>query len=166
MKLSDLIHAPSIIADLQAKDRNGVIRELVQSLADYGAIRPEHVETIARATITRENQGSTGFGKGVAVPHVKHPCIEKLVATIGRSSHGVDFAALDRAPVYTVVLLVSPKSTGDEHLQAMAEDDHLAAMEKIFRYLQRDSARRFLRQAESRETIIELIQEADDLHDE
>ena len=68
--------------------------------------------------------------------------------------------------MYTVVLLVSPKSTEDDPLAATKEDDHLAAMEKIFRYLQRDSARRFLRQAESRETIIELIQEADDLHDE
>lgn len=157
MKLSDLVHAPSVIADLKAKDRNGVIRELIQSLADHGAIRPEHVETIARATIARENQGSTGFGKGVAVPHVKHQCIEKMTATIGRSTHGVDFAALDRAPVYTVVMLMSPAS---------APDEHLAAMEKIFRYLQRESFRRFLRQAETRETIIELIQEADDLHDE
>ena len=157
MKLSDLVHAPSVIADLKAKDRNGVIRELIQSLADHGAIRPEHVETIARATIARENQGSTGFGKGVAVPHVKHQCIEEMTATIGRSTHGVDFAALDRAPVYTVVMLMSPAS---------APDEHLAAMEKIFRYLQRESFRRFLRQAESRETIIELIQEADDLHDE
>ncbi len=157
MKLSDLVHAPSVIADLKAKDRNGVIRELIQSLADHGAIRPEHVETIARATIARENQGSTGFGKGVAVPHVKHQCIEEMTATIGRSTHGVDFAALDRAPVYAVVMLMSPAS---------APDEHLAAMEKIFRYLQRESFRRFLRQAESRETIIELIQEADDLHDE
>jgi mannitol/fructose-specific phosphotransferase system IIA component (Ntr-type) len=157
MKLSDLVHAPSVIADLKAKDRNGVIRELIQSLADHGAIRPEHVETVARATIARENQGSTGFGKGVAVPHVKHQCIEEMTATIGRSTHGVDFAALDRAPVYTVVMLMSPAS---------APDEHLAAMEKIFRYLQRESFRRFLRQAESRETIIELIQEADDLHDE
>jgi mannitol/fructose-specific phosphotransferase system IIA component (Ntr-type) len=157
MKLSDLVRGPSVIADLKAKDRNGVIRELIQSLADHGAIRPEHVETIARATIARENQGSTGFGKGVAVPHVKHQCIEEMTATIGRSTHGVDFAALDRAPVYTVVMLMSPAS---------APDEHLAAMEKIFRYLQRESFRRFLRQAESRKTIIELIQEADDLHDE
>ena len=157
MRLSDLIHAPSVVARLKATDRNGVIRELIKSLADHGAIRQEHVETIARATIGRENQGSTGFGKGVAVPHVKHQCVEKMTATIGRSSHGVDFAALDRAPVYTIVMLMSPAS---------APDEHLAAMEKIFRYLQRESFRRFLRQAEERETIVELIEEADDLHNE
>ena len=154
MRLSDLIDASSVVADLKATDRNGVIRELIQSLADHGAIQAEHVETAVRATIVRENQGSTGFGKGVAVPHVKHQCIEKMIATIGRSSHGVDFSALDRAPVYTIVMLLSPPSTPEEHL---------AAMEKIFRYLQRDNFRRFLRQAETGEAIVALIKEADDM---
>ena len=153
MKLSELIHNPSIVADLQATDRNGVIRELTESLAEHGAIQRPHIETVVRATIARENSGSTGFGKGVAVPHIKHVCIEKMVATIGRSSHGVDFAALDRAPVYTVVMLLSPQD---------AQDEHLAAMEKVFRCLQRESFRRFLRQSETREAIIDLIAELDD----
>ena len=157
MRLSDLIHAESVIPELKATDRNGVIRELVQSLADHGAIEREHVETVARAAIARERQGSTGFGKGVAVPHVKHECVERMTATIGRSSHGVDFAALDRAPVYTVVLLLSPTN---------ASEDHLAAMERIFRYLQRENFRRFLRQADTHEAIMELIGEADDLQDD
>lgn len=153
MKLSDLIHAPSVVPKLEATDRNGVIRELIRSLAEHGVVNPEHSETIARATIAREKQGSTGFGKGVAVPHVKHERIDKMVATIGRSSHGVDFAALDRGPVYTVIMLLSPASEPEEHL---------AAMERIFRYLQRENSRRFLRQADTHEAIIDLINEADD----
>ncbi len=156
MRLSELIHAPSIVSELQATDRNGVIRELIQSLADKGAIPAEHVEAVARATIARENQGSTGFGKGVAVPHVKHAAVETMTATIGRSSHGVDFAALDRAPVYTIVMLVSPPTKPEEHL---------AAMEKVFRYLQRENFRRFLRQAETHEALVDLIQEADDFQE-
>lgn len=157
MRLSELIQASAIVPDLQATDRNGVIRELIKSLADHGAVDDEHVETIARATIARENQGSTGFGKGVAVPHVKHQRIKKMTATIGRSSDGVDFAALDRAPVYTIVLLMSPQSLPEEHL---------AAMERIFRYLRRENFRRFLRQADSQEAIVDLIREADDAKDE
>ena len=157
MRLSDLIHAESVIPELKATDRNGVIRELIQSLADHNAINPEDVETIARAAIARERQGSTGFGKGVAVPHVKHERVERMTATIGRSSHGVDFAALDRAPVYAVVMLLSPMNN---------PEDHLAAMERIFRYLQRDNFRRFLRQADTHEGIMELIREADDLQDD
>jgi mannitol/fructose-specific phosphotransferase system IIA component (Ntr-type) len=157
MKLSDLIHGPSVVPELEAADRNGVIRELIQSLADHNEVKQEHVEAIARATIARENQGSTGFGKGVAVPHVKHQCIEKMTATIGRSSHGVDFAALDRLPVYTIVMLLSPAS---------APEEHLAAMERIFRHLQRDSFRRFLRQSETREAIMDLVHEADEKRNE
>ena len=157
MNLSELLHEPSVIPELQATDRNSVIRELVQSLADHGAIAAKDAETVARAAINRERQGSTGFGKGVAVPHVKHECIKKMIATIGRSSRGVDFAALDRAPVFTVVMLLSPTN---------APEEHLAAMEKIFRYLQREKFRRFLRQADTRETIVELVQEADELQDD
>jgi len=153
VKLADFVHGPSVIHELKATDRNGVIRELVQSLADNGAIPQDTVETIARSAISRENQGSTGFGKGVAVPHVKHECIPKMTACIGRSSHGIDFAALDRAPVYMVFILLSPSK---------APEEHLAAMERIFRYLQRDGFRRFLRQSESREAILDLIKEADE----
>ncbi len=157
MKLSELIHGPSVIPELTSNDRNGVIRELIQSLADHGALDTSAVETAARAAIARENQGSTGFGKGVAVPHVKHDCIKNMSATIGRSSRGVDFSALDRAPVYTVVLLLSP---------ANAPEEHLGAMEKIFRYLQRENFRRFLRQADTAEAITELIAEADEAQGE
>lgn len=153
MKLSELISGPSVIPELEATDRNGVIRELMQSLADHGALDADAVDAVVRAVITRENQGSTGFGKGVAVPHVKHQRVTKMTATIGRSSRGVDFAALDRAPVFTVVLLLSP---ADE------PDTHLAAMERIFRYLQRESFRKFLRQADTHEAIMDLIREADE----
>ena len=152
MKLSDFIVKEAVIPELQSTDRNGVIRELVESLKKRDKISPGDVEAIVRAVVQRENQGSTGFGKGVAVPHAKHPTIKKMVATIGRSSAGVDFAALDRSPVYSVVLLLSPQDHPDEHLQAM---------ENIFRHLQQDNFRRFLRQADTVEAIIDLIEEAE-----
>ncbi len=152
MKLSDFVKSKAIIANLEPTDRNGVIRALVASLSAAGEIDAADVETIAKAIIQRENQGSTGFGKGVAVPHVKHPKIKRIMAAVGRSAQGVDFAALDRAPVYTVVLLLSPPESPDGHLQAM---------ENIFRHLQRDNFRRFLRQAETQDAIVELIKEAD-----
>jgi mannitol/fructose-specific phosphotransferase system IIA component (Ntr-type) len=154
MKLTDFFVRDALVPEFEATDRNGVIRELVGALANAGAVDPEQADNVARIAIKRENEGSTGFGKGVAVPHVKSDAVTKMVATMGRSSAGVDFAALDRAPVYTVVLLVSPKDDPDAHL---------AAMEQIFRHLQRDNFRRFLRQAETREALIELLEEADEL---
>jgi len=154
MKLSDFFVSDAVIPELQATDRNGVIRELMASLAAATGLDEAQAAAISKAVIARENQGSTGFGKGVAVPHVKHPAVKRIMATIGRSSAGVDFAALDRAPVYIVVLLLSPPDNPDQHL---------ASMENIFRHLQRDNFRRFLRQASTKEEINDNIREADEL---
>lgn len=153
MKLMDFVVPEAIIANLTATDRNGVIREMISALASAGAIESGDIDTLVKSVIQRENQGSTGFGKGVAVPHVKHACIPHIMAAVGRSAAGVDFSALDRAPVYAIVLLASP---------ADSPDGHLAAMEKIFKHLQQDNFRRFLRQAQTSAAIIELLQEADE----
>ncbi len=152
MKLGDFFSKEAVIPELKATDRNGVIRELVAALESAGALEPDQVEQVAKAVIQRENQGSTGFGKGVAVPHAKHAGVKRMIATIGRTGTGVDFAALDRAPVYIVMLLLSPLGS---------PDGHLAAMESIFKHLQRDNFRRFLRQSETTQEIAELIEEAD-----
>ena len=154
MKLVDFIRTDAIIPELQATDRNGVIRELVESLAKSTGLSEQDTAAIVKAIIVRENQGTTGFGKGVAIPHVKHPAVKQIAGAIGRSSVGIDFTSHDRAPVYLVVLLLSPPDNPDQHL---------ASMENIFRHLQRENFRRFMRQAASKEEIIELIQEADEL---
>ena len=154
MKLSDIIVKEAIIPDLQAKDRDGVIEEIVNKLVKVGQLSAKEAPEIIKAIIKREKQGSTGFGKGVAVPHVKHSGSKSLIATISRSSNGVDFAALDRAPVYIVVLLLSPPDNPEEHLRAM---------ETIFKHLQRDNFRKFLRQAQNEKQIIELINEAEEI---
>jgi len=152
LRLSDLINAGSVIPELAGQDSNSVIRELVQSLADNGAIEPAHVETITKAVIARESHGSTGFGKGIAVPHVKHSCVTRTVATIGISRAGVDFAALDGDPVYIILILLGPADAPKEHLEAMAN---------IFRHFQCADVRCFMRQADTRDEIVELIAEAD-----
>jgi nitrogen PTS system EIIA component len=152
MKLRDFIVSEAVVAELSASDRDGVIRELVTSLAAAGAVAKEAVDEVVAALVKREMNGSTGFGKGVAVPHVKHPKVQKMAGTIGRSVNGVDFAALDHQPVYSVVLLLSPENQPQQHLQAM---------NIIFSNLQRDMFRRFLRQSTTREGIVELLDEAD-----
>ena len=154
MKLSDIVVPEAVIPQLTANDRNGVIREMVDLLAGRIGLAEEDTAAVVKALIQRENQGSTGLGKGVAVPHVKHKSIKSVVAGFGRSEPGVDFAALDRGPVYSVFLLLSP---------ADKPDDHLAAMEKIFKSLQNDKFRRFLRQTATREELVALMAEADEI---
>jgi mannitol/fructose-specific phosphotransferase system IIA component (Ntr-type) len=152
MKLSDFIVADAIRPELAATDRDGAIRELVTALATAGGIPESAVDEIVAALVKREQTGSTGFGKGVAVPHVKHPKVSKMAGAVGRSAVGIDFAALDHQPVYTIFLLLSPDNQPQQHLQAM---------NIIFTNLQKDMFRKFLRQSTTREAIVELLDEAD-----
>ena len=152
MKLNEFIVADAIVAELAATDRDGALRELVTSLSEAGALPADSVDEVVASLIKREQNGSTGFGKGVAVPHVKHPKVSKMSGTVGRSVNGIDFAALDHQPVYSIFLLLSPDNQPQQHLQAM---------NIVFSNLQKDMFRRFLRQAATREAITELLDEAD-----
>lgn len=152
MKLSDFLVPEAFVPQLQNTDRDGAIGELTDALVAGGAVPVTLRDDLVAQIIEREELGSTGFGRGVAVPHVKHKNVVKMCATIGVSQKGVDFNALDKAPVYSIVLLLSPQDNPDEHLQAM---------ENIFSHLQKDTFRRFLRQASTVEEITDLLHEAD-----
>jgi len=152
MKLNDFVVKEAIIPDLQATDKRNVIEQMIDKLIEAGAASKSLRAAMIKNIMEREGHGSTGFGKGVAVPHVKHEKIKKMAAGIAVSSSGVDFAALDKLPVYSIVLLLSPKDKPDEHLQAM---------ENIFSNLQKDTFRRFLRQSSTVEQVVDLIHDAD-----
>jgi mannitol/fructose-specific phosphotransferase system IIA component (Ntr-type) len=152
MKLMDIIVESAIIPDLKSTSRDGVITELVEALIASGCISKKQQDDFTKAIIRRENKGSTGFGHGVAVPHVKHADIASMQIAIGNSPEGIDFKALDREPVYSVVLLLSPEDQPENHLDAM---------EAIFSSLSQDTFRRFLRQATTVEDVITLLGETD-----
>jgi mannitol/fructose-specific phosphotransferase system IIA component (Ntr-type) len=153
MKLSDFVCIEAAITELQASDRDGAIMELVSALGETGRFNKGKSREIAAEVIKRENEASTGLGKGVAVPHVKHKAVKDVIATIGQSSAGINFFALDKQPVYSVILLISPMDDPDKHLQAM---------EKIFRHLQQEKFRKFLRQCRSNQQIEDPINEVDE----
>ena len=153
MKFSDFVCFEATVPELRAGDRDGVIAELVSSLDEAGKLGKGKCQEITAEMIKRENEASTGMGKGVAMPHVKHDAVTDVVAVIGQSSAGVGFFALDKQPVYSVILMVSPVDNSDKHLQAM---------ESVFKHLQQEKFRRFLRMCRSSEQIRELLVEADE----
>jgi PTS system nitrogen regulatory IIA component len=141
MKMTDVVVPGAIVPELTATERDDVIIELVDKLIAAGAADAGTARNCSPSSSSGNGKGSTGFGRGVAVPHVKHPSVKKMSAAIGLSERGVDFAALDKQPVYSVFLLLSPEDRPEEHLQAM---------EVIFKNLSKDTFRRFLRQAGER----------------
>ena len=85
MKFADFITKKAIRAELKAQTKEGVIEELVQALLDSGDVDADQREDIIASIMKREELGSTGIGRGVAVPHTKHPSVQKLVGTVGVS---------------------------------------------------------------------------------
>lgn len=152
MKFADFITPEAIQSELKADDKEGVIREMVRALVEAGRIRAADYESIVRAVLNREELGSTGIGRGVAVPHTKHPSVDRLVGSVAISREGVDFDALDGEKVNLFFLLISPQDR---------PGDHLRALENIARQLRDETFCRFLKQARSAEDIRQLLEEAD-----
>ena len=152
MRFADFICRDAILAQLNAIDKEGAIREMVQSLCKAGKDEKEEYESIVKAILKREELGSTGIGRGVAVPHTKHPSVDRLVGSVAVSPQGVDFASLDGEVVHLFFLLISPPDR---------PGDHLRALENISRQLRDDTFSKFLKQAKSVEDIQTLLNEAD-----
>jgi len=153
MKLLDIVVKKAIIPSLAATERDAAINEIIDALVEAGTLSPKLRDEFVKAVIKRENRGSTGFGHGVAVPHVKHAAIRKMAVAVAVSPEGVDFNALDKQPVYSILLLLSPDDQPEEHLDAM---------EAIFANLSKERFRRFLRQAKTVDDVLTLLNEADE----
>src|SRR5207237_5918343 len=132
--------------------KEGVIREMVESLRAAGYFKGGEPDDIVRAILKRELLGSTGIGRGVAIPHTKHNSVERLIGTVALSKGGVAFDSLDGEPVHVFVLLISPQDR---------PGDHLRALENVSRSLRDDGFVRSLRQATTREAIWDLLGELD-----
>lgn len=152
MKLTDFVIREAILPNLNVKTKEAAIRAMVESLASTAQLKVEDAEGVIAAILKREELGSTGIGNGVAVPHTKHPSVERLVATVALAPEGVDFASLDGEDVFILFLLVSPPDR---------PGDHLRALENISRHLRNPNFCSFLRQSKTSSAVIDLLDEAD-----
>ena len=147
---SRLADQPFVIegADVVLPDRVARVSVRVEA----GKITRDQLESIVRAIMKREDLGSTGIGRGVAVPHTKHPSVDRLVGTVAISQDGIDFESLDGDPVQLFFLLVSPPDR---------PGDHLRALENISRQLRDDAFCRDLKATATPADIQHLLEEAD-----
>ena len=152
MKFADFVVKDAIKANLDAHEKEEVIRELAGALLAAGSISEDQFDGIIKAILKREELGSTGIGRGVAVPHTKHASVDRLVGTVGISTDGVDFDSLDGEKVQLFFLLISPPDR---------PGDHLRALENISRQLRDETFCRFLKQANTADDMQQLLDEAD-----
>src|SRR3954462_4011747 len=151
MKFSDFVCREAIRTNLETDEKQTVIRAMASSLLEAGKIQQKDYESIVEAILKREELGSAGIGRGVAVPHTKHPSIEKLIGTVAISEHGVNFDSLDGEKVHLLFLLVSPPDR---------PGDHLRALENISRQLRDDMFCRLLKQSKTPAEVRQLLEEA------
>jgi len=152
MRMSEFVVRDAIIPSLVATTKEAVIRGMVESLRNAGQFRGADTEDIIRAILKRELLGSTGIGRGVAIPHTKHAGVDRLVGTLAVSHQGVAFESLDGEPVYIFVLLISPQDR---------PGDHLRALENVSRCLRDDAFVKALRAATTREEVSALLDRLD-----
>jgi PTS system nitrogen regulatory IIA component len=152
MRMCDFVVRDAIVPDVAANNKEGVIRELVDSLRNAGYVKSAEAEDIVRAILKREQIASTGIGRSVAIPHAKHHSVERLVGTVALSPAGVPFESVDGEPVHIFVLLISPQDQPGNHLRAL---------ENISRSLRDDGFVRQLRQASSRDKIWTILEQGD-----
>ncbi|MDH3579218.1 MAG: PTS IIA-like nitrogen regulatory protein PtsN [Hyphomicrobiales bacterium] len=132
MDLGDLISTDSVIARLPAKSKKQVLQALSAHAAEHTDL-PER--DIFDTLLQREKLGSTGVGRGVAIPHGKLAGLPQILGIFARLEQPVEFESVDREPVDLVFLLLAPESAGADHLKALARISRLlrepASIEKL-----------------------------------
>jgi nitrogen PTS system EIIA component len=118
MKLSELFQEDNIVPDLKAKDKKGVLEELVDTLVKHEPRLDKNA--LIHVLLERERLGSTGIGDGVAIPHGKSSGVDRPYIAFGRSRKGLDFESMDGEPTHLFFLLVAPENSASIHLQALA----------------------------------------------
>ena len=150
MNVVDFVHKNAVSVDLENTDKDSVLAELVDLLILSGGVKKTEKSDVLKRLKEREMLGSTGIGKGVAIPHAKCPKIKKMVAAFGISKTGVDFRSLDGELTYLFLLLIAPGETPGPHLKALA---------KISRLLDDKFIRDRLLSAKSPSDVLKIIRE-------
>jgi len=150
MKILDVLNKETVLVDLKAKDKKGVLDELVAPVAQLtGAGHEELVKVL----MERERLGSTGIGGGIGIPHGKLKALDKLILGFGLSRSGVDFESMDNRPTHIFFLLLTPESSAGLHLKLLAQ---------ISRLLKNEEFKTQLMQVSSPEEVLDIISVKDE----
>ena len=117
----DFIPPNAIVREMGSQTKQEAITALVNQLVATGSIRQEVAKSVVSAVVHREELGSTGIGRGWAVPHAKHESVSRVIGAVGFSRSGIPFDSLDGEDVHTVVLILSPVDRPHEHMQALEQ---------------------------------------------
>jgi PTS system nitrogen regulatory IIA component len=152
MDLRDLITPEAVIPSLKVKNKKQALQELAQKAATLTGVDGRQIfDTL----LQRERLGSTGVGRGIAIPHGRLPGLKSIVSVFARLDEPIDFEALDEEPVDLIFLLLAPEQAGGDHLKALA---------RISRLLREPASIEKLRASENRAALYSVLTEAAPSH--
>lgn len=117
MDLGDIVTQEAIIPDLRVSSKKQLLQAISEKASELTGLS---ARTIFDTILQRERLGSTGVGKGIAIPHGKFPDFARISGVFARLHAPIDFEALDDQPVDIVFLLLAPESAGADHLKALS----------------------------------------------
>ena len=151
MKIQDLLKKDVMLLDLKATSKEAAIDEMITNLVNKGIV--SDFDTFKAGIMNREAQMTTGLGEGVAMPHSKNAAVKEATVLFAKSASGVDYEALDGAPVDLFFMIAAPDGANDTHLAALAD---------LSKYLLKDGFADKLRQAKSADEVIATFDAAED----
>lgn len=122
MDLGDLLAPNGIIPDMAAKSKKQALQELAGRASDVTGLE---ARDIFDTLLQRERLGSTGLGRGIAIPHVKFRALNEIVALFARLVEPIPFDSHDDEPVDLIFLLLAPEHASGDHLKALARISRL-----------------------------------------
>ena len=146
MRLSEILKEESIILDVKARDKRGVIEELAEAIVSRETSLDK--SALVKGLLERERLGSTGIGEGIAIPHGKFYGVSQLTISFGRSLKGLDFESIDGKPAFLFFVLVAPQNCDGMHLKALA---------KLAKILNTSSLRELLMEIPTRKELYQAI---------
>jgi len=151
MKLFDFLIKEGTIAELKAADKESAIAELLQAMVDAKAVKKADYKKVLKKILEREKQGTTGLGKGLAVPHIKlTKFVKRMVGVFGRSSQGIEYGAIDGAPCKLFFLILTPQDGDAKHVEAL---------KKVAQLARNSDFCRFMAEASTLKEVLELLEE-------
>lgn len=122
MDLGDLITPEGVMAQLKVKSKKQALQELAETAASLTGLG---AKAIFEALLQRERLGSTGFGRGIAIPHVRMAGLSRIVCVFAKLEEPIDFESMDGEPVDLMFLLLAPEHAGADHLKALSRISRL-----------------------------------------
>lgn len=144
MKISQLLTEDLIKLNLTGQNKKEVLAEMVELLKEEDKITNN--DKFYQTILAREEEGTTGLGRGVAIPHGKSEVVNELALVFGRSKEGIDFNSRDGKPVHLFFMVADYEGHSPEYLEMVAQ---------LTKNVRQDDYREGLLKAASKEEIIE-----------